>query len=307
VTIEGEYFIEDIYDLSIKCWDIYKVLPSLFIGQSFKESGYGDHIFYNNYLGIKCHDTNLYAGCRLGKTNEVISGVLVPNLKLAFQCYNNYEECMHDYGTRLHLPKYKNVLTSDNYWDASYWVIKGGYATGLTYLSSLRKDYIEKQELYLYDGFVKGRRNDNNNGLYYSLPNTLEGRYNFKLEDNFKYGEFWQKDGKEPNLLLFNNIVWIAKQLQIVRNAIQLFYNIEYKIKITSCIRDALYNRKNNGKEGSNHLMGLAVDIQTNLPLYQLLYFIIRYSEFTGIGIFKKKNYLHLDFGNLKPLKIWEG
>ena len=52
----------------------FPVLKSLAIAQSCLESRYGEKSFYGNIFGIKCHDPNLYAGCRLGKTAEFVNG-----------------------------------------------------------------------------------------------------------------------------------------------------------------------------------------------------------------------------------------
>jgi uncharacterized protein YcbK (DUF882 family) len=77
-------------------------------------------------------------------------------------------------------------------------------------------------------------------------------------------------------------------------------------IYITSGYRCAEYNQKVGGIKSSYHLLGLAADIKIEgVSALDLL----EYAEsinFTGIGLYEKKNFLHLD---VRPTKLarWRG
>jgi uncharacterized protein YcbK (DUF882 family) len=77
-------------------------------------------------------------------------------------------------------------------------------------------------------------------------------------------------------------------------------------IYITSGYRCSEYNQKVEGIKSSYHLLGLAADIKIEgLSALDLL----EYAEsinFTGIGLYEKKNFLHLD---VRPTKLarWRG
>jgi uncharacterized protein YcbK (DUF882 family) len=81
---------------------------------------------------------------------------------------------------------------------------------------------------------------------------------------------------------------------------------IQKPIYITSGYRCAEYNQKVGGIKSSYHLLGLAADIKIEgVSALDLL----EYAEsitFTGIGLYEKKNFLHLD---VRPTKLarWRG
>ena len=71
-------------------------------------------------------------------------------------------------------------------------------------------------------------------------------------------------------------------------------------IHITSGYRCLAYNRKVGGAANSYHLIGLAADIQVKgINLIELLDYAEEI-DFTGIGFYEKKNFLHLD---VRPTK----
>jgi len=75
---------------------------------------------------------------------------------------------------------------------------------------------------------------------------------------------------------------------------------IEKPIHITSGYRCFAYNRKVGGVANSYHLIGLAVDIRVkDINLIELLGYAEEI-DFTGIGFYEKKNFLHLD---VRPTK----
>jgi len=75
---------------------------------------------------------------------------------------------------------------------------------------------------------------------------------------------------------------------------------IERPIHITSGYRCFAYNRKVGGVANSYHCIGLAADIKVkDINLMELLSYA-EAIDFTGIGFYEKKNFLHLD---VRPTK----
>ena len=263
------------------------VLPSLFLSQVCKESGFGKHIFYNNMLGIKCHDSKAYAGCRIGKTGEVINGILNPKMRLSFQCYNDIGECAEDYNRIMSLKRYAPVRNSKCYQEATYWIKKCGYATGTNYDTSLRDDYIIPFKLYNYD---------------YRKP------YESNLTENFSYSECFSstiagkeyfKRAVEPPLEFDTNIIKVAIELQKLRT----YYNIP--IIVNSWYRTPEYNKTlKDSSKNSMHLKGLAVDVRVprGVSVYSFFKTATEITNFRGFGI--GSNYLHCDLRN-GDLTVW--
>ena len=70
---------------------------------------------------------------------------------------------------------------------------------------------------------------------------------------------------------------------------------LERPIHITSGYRCFAYNRKVGGVANSYHLIGLAADIKVkDINLIELLGYAEEV-DFSGIGFYEKKNFLHLD------------
>jgi uncharacterized protein YcbK (DUF882 family) len=92
----------------------------------------------------------------------------------------------------------------------------------------------------------------------------------------------------------------------LLEKLFSLRYLITRPILINSGYRCENYNKKVNGSSGSYHMKGLASDVcvegMTLLDLYQIALQI----NFTGIGFYEKKNFLHLD---VRPGKLieWNG
>ena len=239
------------------------VLKSLVVAQICIESGFGRHNFYNNYLGIKCHAPNKYAGCRLGKTSEVINGSYQHNLKLAFQTYNNIDECIEDYSRIMNLKRYTPVREAKDYKEACRQVKLCGYATGKLYDVNLIK-LIEQYKLY-------------------ELDNTMD----FQITKNFKYSEFWQ-GYTEPPEQFKDPITELALELQKLRDA------IGNQVIITSGYRTLAHNRTIGGATYSQHLYGKAADFKaTGYSGKKLAVYIARYTSLSGIGI--GDNFCHAD------------
>ena len=249
------------------------VLKSLAVAQACLESGFGKHSFYNNYYGIKCHNPNLYAGCRLGKTKEVIDGQY-KDYKLAFQTYNSIDESIEDYCRLMNLSRYKPVREARDYIEATQAIKDCGYATSTSYVNSLRK-IIENYKLYELD-YIMNK--------------------NEKLTNNFRWGEFWSGDIKlglksiEPPSKYYSSILQMAEELQIVRDY------IDSPIIITSGWRTPKWNSYVGGVKNSYHCQGLACDIRViGMKPYDLAIYVAKLTEFKGFGVSIKDNFVHID------------
>jgi uncharacterized protein YcbK (DUF882 family) len=77
-------------------------------------------------------------------------------------------------------------------------------------------------------------------------------------------------------------------------------------IYITSGYRCSEYNQKVGGIKSSYHLLGLAADIKIEGVSALDLLEIAEMIDFPGIGLYEKKNFLHLD---VRPTRLarWRG
>jgi uncharacterized protein YcbK (DUF882 family) len=80
-------------------------------------------------------------------------------------------------------------------------------------------------------------------------------------------------------------------------------YKLQKPININSGFRCYNYNNKVKGSAGSYHLLGLAADISVEGMILYDLYQIALELNFTGIGFYENKNFLHLD---VRPGKLYE-
>ena len=81
---------------------------------------------------------------------------------------------------------------------------------------------------------------------------------------------------------------------------------INKPIYVNSVYRCKEENHKVGGVTGSYHLLGMAVDIHVkDFLLFDLLLYA-QEMDFTGIGFYEKKNFLHLD---IRPgeKRVWKG
>ena len=70
---------------------------------------------------------------------------------------------------------------------------------------------------------------------------------------------------------------------------------LERPVSITSGYRCSNYNRKVGGVDNSYHCIGLAADIQVKeINLIELLAYAEE-RDFSGIGFYEKRHFLHLD------------
>tara|TARA_R110000787_G_C13139500_1_gene417082 strand:+ start:172 stop:561 length:390 start_codon:yes stop_codon:yes gene_type:complete len=76
-----------------------------------------------------------------------------------------------------------------------------------------------------------------------------------QITKNFYLDEFTCKDKSDISVKVFNNILKLATQLQIIRD------NAMASITINSAYRSPKYNKKIGGASKSKHMLGKAADI----------------------------------------------
>ena len=123
-----------------------------------------------------------------------------------------------------------------------------------------------------------------------------------QLTKDFSYYEFWSNNfGKpkvEPPELYFNNIVYIAEQLQFVRDKLNDDFKPkkEIYILVTSAYRTPEWNASKSveGANDSKHLRAEAVDSRAvGVPLFIYWTYLIRYTDFNHLGYYRAKNFVH--------------
>jgi len=94
------------------------------------------------------------------------------------------------------------------------------------------------------------------------------------------------------------NLVMLHPKL--LGKLVELRNILERPVYITSGYRCFKYNQKVGGVANSYHLIGLAADIKVkDINLIELLGYAEEI-DFAGIGLYEKKNFLHLD---VRPTK----
>lgn len=152
-------FIELITGEAIKaCKDTFKIV-SLLIAQSALESGWGKSSLaykYNNLLGRKWASNNVITKKYVSLKTQEWNGTAYEDIYAKFCVYATIADCFRDYIWLLNNVKlsgglrYQRVLDSKDYLEATKAIKDCGYATSISYTSSLRT-IIEKYKLYQYD------------------------------------------------------------------------------------------------------------------------------------------------------------
>ncbi len=90
---------------------------------------------------------------------------------------------------------------------------------------------------------------------------------------------------------------------QLLKKLSELRKMLQRPVYITSGYRCINYNRQVGGAQNSYHLIGLAADIRViGLSILDLLDYV-EMLNFTGIGLYEQKNFLHLDIRPTKPAR----
>lgn len=145
-----ENYIKIAKPIAVSVANEYNLFPSVVLGQSALESNFGKSelsLNYNNYFGIKAKNDDKKEEMM---TSEFVDGKEI-RVKQPFREYNSMKESFKDYGKLISTaPRYKRVMSSQNYRQAAYNLQKCGYATDPNYADKII-EIIENYELYKLD------------------------------------------------------------------------------------------------------------------------------------------------------------
>lgn len=114
-----------------------------------------------------------------------------------------------------------------------------------------------------------------------------------QLTKNFSLSEFDCRDGSKMPPEVFNNVLLLVKELQVLRDY------IGKSITINSGYRSPNYNRSIGGASRSQHLLGKAADIRVNgispRELRGIIEELIKDGRLNFKGIGAYTNFTHVD------------
>lgn len=153
MTNEQLTFILKVADACRKYYPVYRILPSLTIAQTIKESNWGKSKLSSKYFNF--HGLKWKEGCGCDfvtmPTKEYVNGkYIVVNAK--FRAYKSFEEGIKGYYDFLSgYKRYHNLIGITDPVTACQLIQADGYATSPTYATSLYNDYILRYNLTQYD------------------------------------------------------------------------------------------------------------------------------------------------------------
>jgi len=119
-----------------------------------------------------------------------------------------------------------------------------------------------------------------------------------KITNNFTWEEAQSHDGAVMSDEIANNVVQLAKNLQVIRDY------INKPIKINSWYRSPEQNKKVSGSSGSYHMKGMAVDFyvpgMTTKEVRDIIELLIQQGKIKQGGIGKYDTWVHYDIRGTK-------
>tara|TARA_R110002126_G_scaffold187332_2_gene335916 strand:+ start:179 stop:574 length:396 start_codon:yes stop_codon:yes gene_type:complete len=119
-----------------------------------------------------------------------------------------------------------------------------------------------------------------------------------RLTTNFWLEEFQCKDGSEMPIAVFRKIEILAKQLQVIRDVLNV------PMTLTSAYRSPSHNRAIGGVKSSQHLLGTACDIQvkgmSSQEVYDTIEMLIEEGSIKNGGLGLYYNFVHYDVRGYK-------
>jgi len=151
---EKSAFISRVWN-EIKGEDMTGFFPSVLIAQAALESGWGKSTLaakYNNYFGIKAGSS--WTGKTVNmQTGEVINGQSV-TINGTFRVYDSLIDSIRDRNRLLSMPRYASVRTASTPQAQIEAIKNSGYATALSYVSSI-VNTINANNLLKFDDLKK--------------------------------------------------------------------------------------------------------------------------------------------------------
>ena len=151
---EKSAFISRVWN-EIKGEDMAGFFPSVLIAQAALESGWGKSTLaakYNNYFGIKAGSS--WTGKTVTmQTGEVLNGQNV-TINGTFRVYDSLIDSIRDRNRLLSMPRYASVRTASTPQAQIEAIKNSGYATALSYVSSI-VNTINANNLLKFDDLKK--------------------------------------------------------------------------------------------------------------------------------------------------------
>lgn len=282
-TIKTKDFIVKIAPYAREYMFKYNIKASLTIAQAILESASGNKdIGANNLFGMKW-----YEGCGydyvIADTKEWDSKTQqYKTVKAKFKKYDSWEQSIQDHAELFLKDRYKKVIMSRDFWEATQAVKDCGYATSPSYTDNLRR-VILSWGLYHYDWITNP-----DSPISTCSPN-------FKWKESYSTVRFGGKDYQdviEPYEEYVDNVVLTAMEIQKLRDYINL------PLVINSWWRTPYYNAVLSGSsKKSQHLLGLAVDVKCprGIRIDDLLSYAKKVTNFKWYKVYYKDNFIHMD------------
>ncbi len=211
--MSNQKFIKKIATAAKGYYKKYKILPSLTIAQAILESGWGKSKLAkdcHNYFGMKWIEG---CGCK-HKTYETLeqrADGSYYKVHAKFRKYSSLKKGIRGYYEFLKYDRYKNLKGVTDYKKAAKLIREDGWATSLSYTSSLIS-IIEYNKLYKFDNEVlKTEESDSKKQKSTKIEKTKPIKVGDKVIVNGKI--YWGGDGSGGHLSLKNREMTVVDVL----------------------------------------------------------------------------------------------
>lgn len=146
--LKNKGFIEMILPGAKRCYEDFKILPSVTLAQAILESNWGKSAPGHNLFGIKASAS--WTGQVQSLKTKEWNGQCMVKTTCNFRAYASYEKSILDHGILLTTPRYHKVREASDYKTACRELVCAGYATDPNYSKKLIA-IIDHHRLYEYD------------------------------------------------------------------------------------------------------------------------------------------------------------
>jgi len=159
-------------------------------------------------------------------------------------------------------------------------------------------------------GFIDPPNNNNNTII---VTDDVDAHCTIRYQEfagteHFSLNEFNSNDGTLVPSSIRGNIQLLMEQLEIVRDYIQLEFQQEMQVIITSGYRSPAHNMNVGGVSNSYHLCGMAADFYVpGLPhsdVQDILNYLMISGEIINGGLGRYDSFTHYDIGSTRR---WNG
>lgn len=163
----NDQFIEKIGNASVKCYDQYKILPSLTIAQAILESNWGKSSLaskYYNFFGMKCGTSWKGKSVRL-KTKEEYTKGKITEIYDNFRVYGSFDDGIKGRMEFLQMKRYQNLKGITDIKKAVKTIVDDGYCTDKSYVDKIM-NLVKKYNLTKYDEKTLGEKAQNSSKTF---------------------------------------------------------------------------------------------------------------------------------------------